>query len=63
MLAILLELVLCLVVGATAAYFLTSSTNAFLIVMTAVACTLGLLIYLVRHGGWESVLSLFSWLS
>lgn len=49
MLAILAELVICLAVGAAAAYLFTSSTGPFLIVMTLVAIGLWIVVRLVRH--------------
>ncbi len=58
MFAIVAELVLCLAAGAAVAWFTTSATNSFLMVATAVACLLGFLIFVVRHGGWTMLLSL-----
>lgn len=49
MLAILLELVVCLAVGAAAAWFITSTTQMFLIVFAAVTVGLGVVIFLTRH--------------
>lgn len=49
MLAILLELAICLAIGAAAAWFLASTTSAFLIVMTAVAVGLWIVVRVVRH--------------
>jgi hypothetical protein len=49
MLAILLELAICLAIGAAAAYFLTASTSWFLIVLTLVAIGLWVIIRVARH--------------
>jgi hypothetical protein len=49
MLAMLLELALCLAAGAAAAYFFTSSTSMFVIVMRAVTIGLWFVIRVIRH--------------